>query len=186
MGLLISGLVLWSVVHLIPGLAQPLKQTLTVKLGENGYKGIFTLLMIAALALIVFGWRSITPTFLYQLPVYVTHSAKLLVLFAFILFGASNYPTRIKNIIRHPQLTGVMVWAIAHLLMNGDNRSVLLFAWMGVWALLEIIVINRREGEWVKLDPPPVSREIRGLVISLVVFAVVSMIHPYIAGVSIY
>lgn len=186
MGLLISGLVIWSLVHLIPGLAQPLKQTLTGKLGENGYKGIFSLLMITALALIVFGWRSITPTFLYQLPVYVSHMAKLLVLFAFILFGASNYPTRIKNIIRHPQLTGVIVWSIAHLLLNGDSRSVLLFGWMGVWALLEIIVINRREGEWIKLDPPAVSREIRGLLISLVVFVVVVLIHPYIAGVSIH
>lgn len=186
MGLLISGLLLWSLVHLIPGLAQPLKQTLTAKLGENGYKGVFSLLMIAALALIVLGWRSTTPVFLYQLPVYVTHIAKLLVLIAFVLFGASNYPTRIRNIIRHPQLTGVIVWATAHLLLNGDNRSVLLFGWLGIWALLEIIAINRRDGEWVKLDPPPVSREIRGLLISLVVFIVVVMIHPYIAGIPIY
>jgi uncharacterized membrane protein len=185
MGLLISGLILWSLVHFIPSLAPARKQTLTGKLGENGYKGIFTLLIIASLALIVFGWRSITPTFLYQLPVFITHFAKLLVLFAFILFGASNYPTRIRNVIRHPQLTGVIVWSIAHLLLNGDNRSVLLFGWLGIWALLEIIFINRRDAEWVKLDPPPVSREIRGVLISLVIFVVVVMIHPYIAGVSI-
>lgn len=186
MGLLISGLILWSLVHFIPSLAPALKQSLTGKLGENGYKGVFTLLMFSALALIIFGWRSITPTFLYQLPMFVSHIAKLLVLFAFILFGASNYPTRIRNVVRHPQLTAVIIWAIAHLLVNGDSRSLLLFGWLGVWAVLEIILINRRDTEWVKLDPPPVSREIRGLLISLVIFVVVILIHPYIAGVPIY
>ena len=109
----------------------------------------------------------------------------LLILVAFILFGASNYPTRIKQLIRHPQLTGVIVWAFAHLLLNGDSRSVLLFGSLGAWAVLEIIFINKREGEWVKQPPPGWAREIRGLVISLVVFVVVVMLHPYMTGVSI-
>jgi uncharacterized membrane protein len=176
----------WSLVHLVPSVAPALKQDLSKRLGEKAYKGIFALLIIAGLVMIVFGWRNITPAFLYQLPMGVSHFAKLLVLFAFILMGAANYPTRIKNVIRHPQLTGVIVWACAHLLLNGDSRSVLLFGWLGLWALLEIILINRRDGEWVKLDPPPVAREIRGLLISLVVFVVFVLIHPYIAGVPIY
>ena len=109
----------------------------------------------------------------------------LLVLIAFILFGASNYPTRIKQFIRHPQLTGVAVWAFAHLVLNGDSRSVLLFGTMGLWAILEIVFINRREGKWVKQPSPSWAREIRGLAISLVVFVVVVMLHPYMTGVSI-
>ncbi len=62
-----------------------------------------------------------------------------------------------------------MVWATAHLLLNGDSRSVLLFGWLGIWALLEIVFISRREGEWVKKPVPGWSREIRGLAISLVI-----------------
>ena len=185
MGLLITGLLIWSLVHFIPSLAVPLKQKLITQLGEKVYKLLFAVLMFTALALIIFGWRSAVPSYLYQLPGFTRHIAMLLVLIAFILFGASNYPTRIKQFIRHPQLTGVIVWAFAHLMLNGDSRSVLLFGGMGLWAILEIIFINRREGAWVKQPVPGWAREIRGLAISLVVFVVVVMLHPYIAGVSI-
>ncbi len=185
MGLLIAGLLIWSLVHFIPSLAAPIKQKLITQLSENAYKLLFTVLMFSSLALIVFGWRSTVPSLLYQLPEFTKHIAMLLVLIAFILMGAANYPTRIKQFIRHPQLTGVVVWAFAHLVLNGDSRSVLLFGGMGLWAILEIIFINRREGEWVKQPVPGWAREIRGLAISLVVFIIVVMLHPYIAGVSI-
>ena len=185
MALLIAGLIIWSLVHFVPSLAQPLRQNAISRIGENGYKAVFSLLMLTALALIIFGWRSTEPTFLYQLPAYTRHISMLLILIAFILFGASNYPTRIKRIVRHPQLTGVAVWAFTHLLLNGDSRSLVLFGGLGIWAILEMIFINRKEGEWVKPEAPSWAREIRGLVISIVVMVVVVMLHPYIAGVAI-
>jgi len=49
---------------------------------------------------------------------------------------------------------------------------------MGLWAILQIILINRREGEWVKQPVPDWAREIRGLAIGLVIFVVVEMLHP--------
>jgi len=186
MKLLIAGLTVWSLVHLVPAVAIPWKQKLTGLLGENGYKLAFTVLILASLALIVFGWRSSVPTTLYVLPPATRSLSFLLILIAFILFGASNYPTRIKSFVRHPQLTGVAIWALAHLLLNGDSRSLLLFGWLGIWALLEIIFINRRDGDWIKPAPPGWVREFRGLAISLVVMVVVIMLHPYFAGVPIH
>ncbi len=185
MGLLIAGLLIWSLVHFLPSLAAPLRQKLITQWGEKAYKLLFTLLILSSLALIIFGWRSTVPTFLYQLPAFTRHIAMFLVLIAFILFGASKYPTRIKRFIRHPQLTGVAVWAFAHLVLNGDSRSLLLFGSMGLWAVLEMVFINRREGAWVKQPVPGWAREIRGLAISLVIFVVVVMLHPYFTGVSI-
>ena len=185
MKLLISGLFIWSVVHLIPSVAPAVKQKWIKLLGETGYKLTFAVLILCALGLIIFGWRSTVPSLLYTLPVSTRHFSMTLVLLAFILFGASNYPTRIKTFIRHPQLTGVLVWATAHLLLNGDSRSLILFGVMGVWAILEMIFINRREGEWIKPSPPGWAREIRGFVISIVIFAAVVMAHPYIAGIPI-
>ena len=185
MKFLISGLIIWSVVHFIPSLAPTVKQKWIKLLGEAGYKLSFAALMLSAIALIIFGWRSTVPSHLYTLPAFTRHLSMTLVLLAFILFGASNYPTRIKSFIRHPQLTGVLLWATAHLLLNGDSRSLVLFGGMGAWAVLEMIFINRREGEWIKSDPPGWAREIRGLIISLVVFAALVMAHPYITGVPI-
>lgn len=185
MGLLITGVLVWCLVHLFPSLAAAQRQNLIARLGEKAYKGLFALLMFSALALIIFGWRSTVPTLLYQLPGFTRHLAMLLVLLAFVVFGASNYPSRIKQFIRHPQLTGVTIWAIAHLVLNGDSRSVLLFGGLGVWAVLEIFLINKREGEWVKQPVPGWGREIRGFVISLVIFGVVVMLHPYMTGMRV-
>ena len=185
MGLLIAGVLTWCLVHLLPSVAAPQRQKLITQLGEKAYKLLFTLLIFSSLALIIFGWRSTIPALLYQLPGFTRHIAMLLVLLAFIVFGASNYPSRIKQFIRHPQLTAVIIWAFAHLLLNGDSRSVLLFGGMGLWAILEIVFINRREGEWVKQPVPGWAREIRGLAISLVVFVVVVMLHPYMTGIAI-
>ncbi|MEP5569110.1 MAG: NnrU family protein [Halioglobus sp.] len=186
MTLLIVGVLLWSVVHFIPSVGLPFKQSLVAKLGENGYKGVFSLLLVAALLLIVFGWRSIDqPIHLYTLPLWTRHLGMLLIVIAFVLFVAAGVPTRIKQVIRHPQLTGLLIWAAAHLMMNGDSRSLVLFGGLGIWALLEMVFINQREGQWVKPEVPGMGQEIKILVISAVVVAVVIFAHPWLAGVAI-
>ena len=182
---LFAGLALWSAVHLVPSLAPGLREAAVGRLGENGYKGLFSILTLAALAMMVFGWRGSVPEHLYLLPPATRHIGMTMVLVAFLLMGATHYPTRIKRFIRHPLLTGVVVWAGAHLMMNGDTRSVLLFGWLGAWALLEIILINRRDPEWVKPEAPGWGKEIVGLAISGVVFGVFVFLHPWIAGVRI-
>ncbi|MDP6166056.1 MAG: NnrU family protein [Gammaproteobacteria bacterium] len=186
MTLMIVGLILWSLVHLMPSLSSGLRNKLIAGLGQTGYRLAFSVLILASLALIVLGWRSIVPVDLYATPEIVRIVAMLLIVIAFFLFGAVNYPTRIKQFIRNPQLTGVVVWSTAHLLLNGDNRSVWLFSWLGIWALLEIMLINRRSGEWIKSASPSWAKEALGAVISLIVFVVIVWLHPYIAGVSIY
>jgi uncharacterized membrane protein len=156
------------------------------KVGEGGYKGIFSLALIAAILLMVFGWRSIEqPAYLYHLPAWTRHLGMLLVLIAFFLFGSSQQATRINRIIRHPQLTGLVVWAAAHLMMNGDSRSLVLFGGLGLWAILEMVFINRREGDWVKPEPEGWGKEIRVAIISLAIFVAIVFAHPWLAGVAI-
>ena len=92
----------------------------------------------------------------------------------------------IKQILRHPQLTGVLIWAAAHLMMNGDSRSLVLFGGLGSWALLEIIFINRRDGAWVKPEVPGIGQEIKILAISLVAFLALMFGHPWFAGVAVF
>ena len=73
MMMLISGLVIWSIVHLLPSLAPKRKQQIIERRGETVYKLSFTICILAALALIIFGWRSTVPVFLYQAPVGLVH-----------------------------------------------------------------------------------------------------------------
>jgi len=183
---LVLGVVLWSGVHFIPSLAPPLKQRLVGAIGENGYKGVISLGIVAAIALMVIGWRSADPAVLYDPPDWGARAAGVLMIVSFILFGASHHPSRIKQILRHPMLTGLVVWSLAHLLANGDSRSFVLFAGLGLWALVEMVLINARDRAWVKPPAPSLAVELRGLVISLVVFAVALYLHPYFAGVTPY
>jgi len=184
MTLLAAGVLLWTLVHLSPAVAPGIRRSLTGRLGENPYKGLFALSLLLSLALIVAGWRSTVPQHVYLPPVWGRHLAMLLMVVAVILFGAANYPTAIKRYLRHPMLTGMAVWSLAHLLANGDSRSLLLFGGLGLWALLEMPLISRREGAWQKPDAPPLAGEIRGLIISIVIFVALIALHPYFAGVS--
>ena len=102
------------------------------------------------------------------------------------LFVVSQRRSRVRQLIRHPQLTGVIVWAGAHLMMNGDSRSVTLFGILGVWAALEILLINRREGVWIKEASPPPSTDIVNLLITAVVIVVLVHLHPWFAGMPVF
>lgn len=185
MTLLAIGVLLFAGLHLIKSLAPSFRSDLQQRIGENGYKGIFSLLVLGSMALIVLGWRGATAQFVY-LPSPALHVPALaLLLLAFLLMVVSSRPSRLRRFIRHPQLSGVAVWGVAHLILNGDSRALLLFGAMTVWAVLEMIAINRRDGAWVKDPAPPLSAELVNLVITGVVVALIVYIHPWLAGVAI-
>jgi len=140
---------------------------------------------IAGIALIVVGWRGAETQWLYAAPAAVKNAATALVGVALYLFVVSNRPSAVKRIIRHPQLTGVLLWAIAHLMMNGDSRSLVLFGGMALWAVLEIILINGREGSWQKPSAPGLASECITAAIAIVVVAGVAWAHPWLAGVPV-
>jgi uncharacterized membrane protein len=103
---------------------------------------------------------------------------------ALVLFAASGVPTNLKRVLRHPQLAGVATWAGAHLLANGDSRSLVLFGGIGLWALASMRLINRRDGAWQKPGALPLSADLKPLIAGIVAFALVYLAHPWIAGVS--
>ena len=177
------GVLLFMLVHFVPSLATGLRNSLINHVGKHPYRGLFSLLLVISIALMVFGWRSTTPELVYLPPSWAMPLTSVLMLISVMLFGAAHQPTRIKRVVRHPQLTGMLVWSLSHLLSNGDSRSLVLFG-LGLWALIEMPLINRRAGAWVRPDAPALSIEIRGILISVVVFFVLVFLHPYFAGVS--
>ena len=84
---------------------------------------------------------------------------------------------------RHPMLTAVKTWAAAHLLVNGDLASVVLFGGMLAWAVVAMIGSNRRDGEWVKPEPGTTKGAVMHVVATIVIFAVIIGIHGPLLGV---
>ena len=184
--LLLLGVLLFASVHLVPSLAPGMKASWLGRLGEGGYKGTFSLLLLASFALIILGWRSIQPELVY-LPSPALHSPALAIMaLAFVLLVVSNRRSRLRLLVRHPQLSGVALWGIAHLILNGDNRSVLLFGAMAAWAIAEMIAINARDGAWIKDAAPSWMSEGLTLAISAVVIAVVIALHPWLSGMPVW
>lgn len=186
MALLFCGLLLWSVVHLFPAVAPYKRKKMMTRLGVPLYKGGFALLVIASIVLMVSGWRSTSPEYLYTVPVWVRYITMLLVYITFVLFVAAQVKTNIKRVLRHPQLTGLVFWSVGHLLVNGDSRSLLLFLGLLVWAKLQIIMTNKRDGERVRPEPVPVINDALTLAGGTVAFAVFLFAHPYISGVALF
>ncbi len=182
MTLLVLGLLLWASVHLMKRLAPGLRQSLTDSLGE-GSKGVIAVLLVLSIVLMVIGYRGADFIAVWYPPSFMGHLNNLLMLLAFYIFGASaakDAKVWLGTKIRHPQLTAVKTWALAHLLANGDLASNILFGGMLAWAVIEVIVINRAEGPWTPPPQAPVKKEITLVVVTVVLFVVVSMIHLWL------
>jgi uncharacterized membrane protein len=182
---LILGVVLWSGVHLFPAVGTTARAAWIERLGEGPYKGLFALSLVVAIVLMVLGWRSTAPVAVYAPPLVNGTVPNLLMFAALLLFLASGVPTNIKRFLRHPQLTGFAAWAATHLLANGEARSLVLFGGLGVWAIVEIVCLNRRDGAWRKPEPLPLAADLKPLVAAIIGFAVFYFAHPWLAGVSL-
>lgn len=181
---LLLGVLIWSFTHALRSGMPSLRRRMVDRLREDPYKGLFSLAIVASIALMVVGWRATTPHLVYSPPAWGRSAALVLMFAALVLFVASGVPTNIKRFIRHPQLTGVAVWALAHLLANGDDRGLVLFGGLGLWALVEMPLINRREGAWQRPQPLPAGAEIKPLVGGTVAYVVLILLHPYLFGVA--
>ncbi|MEM9208900.1 MAG: NnrU family protein, partial [Pseudomonadota bacterium] len=123
MDLLTFGLALFVAVHLVSSVAPASCRALKSAIGEPAFRGAYSVLVLAGLVMIVIGWRRSVPVLIYTPPMWGTTAALFLMLIAVVLFGASHARTNLKRYVRHPQLTGVLIWSLAHLLSNGDIRS---------------------------------------------------------------
>ncbi len=146
--LLVLGLVLFLGVHLVPT-ATDLRHGLVTRFGENAYKGVFALISLAGLVVIVLGYHKLqvmpgkNPV-IWDPPAAMRHAAHGLMLLSFIALAASQIPSRIRTTLKHPMLVAVKLWALAHLLVNGDLGSMLLFGSFLAYAVYDRISVKRR------------------------------------------
>ncbi|MCO4846947.1 MAG: hypothetical protein KC448_03110 [Yoonia sp.] len=172
MTLIILGLLLWTLVHVWKRVAPDHRASF----GDKG-KGIVAAGSVIAIILMVIGYRGADGAVLWNRTGGMAGLNNLLMLFAFYLFAASGAKTRITKFIRHPQLAAVIVWSGAHLLVNGDTPSIVLFGGMALWAAMEIVLINGIQGARTPYHAVPVKKEVTAIVATVVVFVVVALIH---------
>ena len=171
---LILGLVLWTAAHLFKRVLPDLR----ARMGTAG-KGLAAVGILAGLVLMIIGYRQAEFVGLWYPPAWTVHLNNLLMLGAVFLYGMSATKGRLRGAMRHPQLTAVKVWAVAHLLVNGDLASVILFGGLLLWAGAEVAVINRSEA-WVRPEPGPAKKDIILVVITIVAFLVMTYIHNWL------
>lgn len=175
MTLIILGLALWWGAHLFKRVAPDAR----ARMGDAG-KGLATVLLLLSIVLMVIGYRGVDQIDVWYPPAFMVHLNNLLMLVAFYFYAASGLRTAIARKVRHPQLTGFKTWAVAHLLVNGDLASIILFGGLLAWAVVEVIVINRAQPEWVPPQPAPASNEIKAIVGTVVIVGVVMAIHNWL------
>ena len=148
MAFLALGLLIFLGVHSVRIVADDWRAAQIARHGEGAWKGIFSLASALGLGVIVWGYGAARaePVPLWPSPLWTLHVAALLTLPAFILLVAAYVPgNRIKAEVGHQMVAGVKLWALAHLLANGNLAHLLLFGAFLVWAVASFAAARRRD-----------------------------------------
>ncbi|MBX4925104.1 NnrU family protein [Rhizobium binae] len=190
MALLIVGIILFLGVHLVRVVAPDLRRSMIARLGENGWRAGYSIASIATLILLIYGFgqaRQVTGM-LYNPPVWMAHITITLMLIAIICLVASLLPAgHIATKTKHPMVLSVKIWALAHLLANGETSSVLLFAAFLAWGVIVRISLKRREraGEITLRPFVSTKYDVYAAVIGIVLWAlIIWKLHVWLIGVS--
>ncbi|MDJ0823805.1 MAG: NnrU family protein [Paracoccaceae bacterium] len=172
--ILILGLALWVGAHYFKRLMPDQRSAM----GDAG-KGVVAVAVLISLGLMIWGYRGAAFIPVWTPPSFMVHINNLLMLGAVFLYGMSATTGRLRGRLRHPQLLAVKIWAVAHLLVNGDLASIILFGGLLLWAGGSVALINRAE-EWDRPAPGEAKKDVLLVVITLVMFAIISGIHIWL------
>ena len=186
LSILILGLVVFLGAHVFVT-GRKARASLVSAMGEFPYKGLFSLVSLVGLALIVWGYAQYRATGwidVWSPPAWTRHLVVLLMWPASIFVVAAYIPGDIKRTLKHPMLVGVKLWAVAHLLANGDLGSIVLFGSFLAWAVFDRVSLKARS------DPggPPIPvggrrNDYIALAIGTVLYLGLGFLfHPLVVG----
>jgi uncharacterized membrane protein len=183
MTIMILGLVIFLGIHLLPTRVV-LRDSLQAKLGPLPYRGLFSIIALAGLYLIVVGKADAAFIAVWTPPPFFRHITMLLVLLAFIALVATYVPSNIKRILKHPMLVAVKLWALGHLLANGDVASIILFGSFLAYAVVDRISVKKR-GQNPEIAKKPIYMDALVIVVGVVLYGVIAMNHMSLFGVPV-
>jgi uncharacterized membrane protein len=188
LAILILGLILFLGAHSFTTLRGP-RAGLIGRIGEGPYKGLYSIVALAGFALIAWGFHFYRQNGWVQLwtpPSWAPHVTILLMWFAFVALAASGKaPGRIRGWLHHPMVTAVKIWALAHLIANGDLGGLILFGTLLAWAVYDRITLTRR-GDG---GAPRLAHFTRADAIAVgagtVAWLAMMALHPWLIGVAV-
>lgn len=173
--LLLAGLALWAGAHFFKRFAPDAR----ARMGTAG-KGVVALVLVGSIFLMARGYGGMDFIPVWTPPAFLTPVNNLLMLIALFFFAARDTKAAWAKNIRHPMLIGMKAWAVAHLLVNGDLASIILFGGLLAWAVAQVIVINRSEPDWEPRQDTSMRGNIIALVGAVVLMGVIGYIHGWI------
>jgi uncharacterized membrane protein len=187
---MIFGLVVFIGTHLVTT-RRELRAGLIGRFGEGTYKIVYSVASIVGVILIGYGfarYRASGWTDVWYPPSWTRHVTVLLVWPAIICFTAAYSPGRIKTALKHPMLVGTKLWALAHLISNGDLGSIILFGAILGWAVFDRITLKRRTDPGAPPIPVGGTRQDIIAVVggTLIYLALGFLFHPYVIGVPAF
>ncbi len=183
MTILLSGLVLFFGIHAIPMFPE-FKASLQSRIGAMRFKGIYSLIALSGFALILLGMSRAEFRPVFAPPAWAPLIVYLAMPVSFCLLVAAYVPNNFRRVIRNPMLSGVFVWALAHLIANGDLASILLFGLFGSYAVIDTISVKRRPPAAIPARQP-LLMDVLVLAIGFAAFWIVRYFHAALFGVSV-
>jgi uncharacterized membrane protein len=189
LAVLILGLVVFIANHLFVSFRDA-RAAAIARLGKPVYHTLFGIVSLIGVALIAWGYATYRANDWVQVwtpPDGMRHATIGLMLIASILIAAYIVPSHIKAWTKHPLILAVKTWAFAHLLINGDLGSMLMFGSLLAWAIFAFASARRRKD--VVLPRAPDGWLNDGIVIVLgiaIYLALGFWFHPHVIGIPVF
>jgi len=186
--LLILGIVIFLGAHTFTTL-RARRQGVTDAVGINVYKGLHGIVSLIGFVLICIGFSHYRADGLIPLwspPAGMRHLTIALMWFAFVSLAAMNpAPSRIRGWLRHPMLVAIKIWALAHLIANGDLGGIILFGSFLAWAVYDRIAVKRRGDLGAARVAAFTRADAVILAVGTVAWIAMIFLHPYLIGVPV-
>ena len=187
--ILVLGLILFLGPHVFVTM-RPRRAAVLARIGEGPYKGFFALVALIGILLIGYGFALYRATGwidVWQPPAWTRHVTVALMWPAIVLVAAAYIPGDIKRVLKHPMLVGVKLWAVGHLIANGDLGSIILFGSFLAWAVFDRISLKRRPDAGA--PPIPIGgpgNDLIAIAVGVVAYlALAFAFHPVVIGVPV-
>ena len=187
--LLLAGLVVFLASHLFVR-SRERRARVIAAIGETPYRVLFGVVSTLGVVLIAWGfarYRSDAWVDVWEPPLGMRHLTIALMLPAIVLLYASVLPGHLSRWTKYPALAAVKLWAVAHLLANGDLGSILLFGSFLAWGVIARIAAKKAGEAGAVTAPSGYINDVLVVVVGLALyFALGFFFHPYLIGVPVF